>query len=229
MKKSLFFSMLAALMVLALSSCSLNEDLLKNMVGTYTDNDPDEKVTLQFYPSTDGETGRFIECRESLKDGEDSDGIEVNIHMTAFVTGTYKLTADQRLSYVYDLDEVAVFYDEDDMAAYVQRNIEYNDAHDNVWGYQGHEAAEIQEQLEANMKEVDLESWKEFYESENKDFKTLSYPDVKCDGKTFSFSASEGEKVTYTRVAEDMFKPDFFDEEEVEEIVDAAEKAGEAE
>ena len=110
MKKNVFFTMLATLMVLALTSCSLNEDLLKKMVGTYTDNDPDEKVTVQFYPSTDGETGRFIECRESLKNGEDSDGIEVNIHMTAFVTGTYKLTADQRLSYVYDLDMVEVFY-----------------------------------------------------------------------------------------------------------------------
>ena len=69
----------------------------------------------------------------------------------------------------------------------------------------------------------------EVYYYSDKDFKTLSYPDVKCDGKTFSFSASEGEKVTYTRVAEDMFKPDFFDEEEVEEMADAAEKAGEAE
>ena len=78
------------------------------------------------------------------------------------------------------------------------------------------------------MKEGDLESWKEFYESENKDFQTLSYPDVKCDGSTLSFSAS-GKTVTYTRVAEDMFESDFFDEKKVEEIVDAAEEAGEAE
>lgn len=228
MKKNVFFTMLATLMVLALSSCTTNEDLLKNMVGTYTDNDPDEKVTVQFYPSTDGQTGRFIECRQSLKDGEDSDGVEVNIHMTAFVTGTYKLSYDQRLSYVYDIDAVEVFYDDDDMAAYVQRNIEYNDAHDNVWGYQGHEPEEIQAQLEAGLNESDVESWKEFYESENKDFETLSYPDVKCDGSTLSFSAS-GKTVTYTRVAEDMFKPDFFDVEKVEEIADAAEEAGEAE
>ena len=228
MKKNLFFTMLASLMVLALSSCTDNAELLANMVGTYTDNDPDEKVTVQFYPSTDGKTGRFIECRESLVSGEDTDGIARDYHMTAYVTGTYTLSVDQRLSYKYDLDKVMVYYDSDEMAAYVQRNIEYNDANDNCFGYQGHTPEEIQEQLEANFTESDVDSWKEFYESENKDFETLSYPDVKCDGNTFSFSA-QGKTVTYTRVSEDMFDADFFDEDTVEEIAAEAEEKGEVE
>lgn len=228
MKKSFFFSVLTAVAVLALSSCTSNEEILKNMVGTYSDNDSEEKVTVQFYPSTDGQTGRFIECRESMIDGEDSDGILRDYHTSTYVTGTYTLTAEGRLSYQYDTEQVMVYYNTEEMAAYVQRNIEYNDANDNCFGYQGHTPEEIQEQLEENFRESDVESWKEFYESENKDFKTLSYKDVKCDGSTFSFKAGE-ESVVYTRVKEDMFEADFFDEEEVEEVAEAAEKAGEAE
>lgn len=229
MKKSLFFSMLAALMVLALSSCTDNKELLANMVGTYTDNDSDDKVTVQFYPSKDGHTGRFIERRESFFDGTDDDGIEMNFGMMTFVTGTFTLTDDCRLSYAYDTDAVEVYFDDEEFGAYVQRNIEFNAANGNKYDFEGHDFDEIKLFLEGNLMQPNKEDWAEFYESENKDFKTLSYFDVKCDGKTFSFSASEGEKVTYTRVAEDMFKPDFFDEEEVEEMADAAEKAGEAE
>lgn len=233
MKKNLFFSVMAAAVVMLLASCTDNKELLANMVGTYTDNDAEEKVTVQFYPSADEQTGKFVEKREVVLDGTDGDDIELNIKTTVYITGVYTLTADRRISYKYDLDKLAIFLDEEDMVGYTQRNIEFNDANGNCYEYQGKEMEDIVATLEAAVEEKQMEGWKEFYESENKDFETLSYKDVKCDGTTFSFDAN-GTVVVYTRLNENMFDDDFFDEkkgeeEKVEEIVDAAEAAGEAE
>lgn len=223
MRKNLLFTALAACLVL-LASCTDNKELLANMVGTYCDNDPDEKVTVQFYPSEDGHTGRFVECRSTLLDGEDADGIELNIHVNTYVTGTFTLTDERRLSYEYDTDKVMCYFDTEDMEAYAKRNIEYNDANNNCFAYQGEELSDIINTLDNLLTEKNVESWVEFFESENKDFKTLSYSDVNCDGSTFSFSAGD-EKVIYTRVKEDMFDADFFDSEK--EAADEEEKVAE--
>ena len=228
MKKNLFFSVMAAAVVMLLSSCTDNKELLANMVGTYTDNDSEEKVTVQFYPSTDGHTGNFIEKREVVLDGTDGDDIEMNIQTTVYISGKFTLTDDCRISYDYDLDKMAVFFDDEDMEGYAQRNIEFNDAHDICYKYPGEELESIVATLEGALEEKQLEGWKEFYESENKDFKTLSYKDVKCDGTTFSFDAN-GTKVVYTRLSEDMFDANFFDEDKAEQDADAAEAEGEAE
>lgn len=224
MRKNVIFTALAAMMVLVLASCTDNKELLANMVGTYTDNDPEEKVTIQFYPSTDGHTGRFIESREYLVDGDDNDGIEVNVHATAYITGTYTLTDERHLSYKYDIDELSIFYDTEEMEAYAQRNIDHNNANNNCFGYQGHSLQEVAETLSNSMANNASKSWTEFYEGENKDFETLSYGDVQCDGKTLTFNAG-GSRATYTRLAEDMFKADFFDEDKA----DAEEKPAEEE
>ena len=230
MKKSLFFTALAALMVLVFSSCTDNKELLANMVGTYCDNDPEETVTIQFYPSADGHTGRFIEVRTFFEDMSDGDDIEINVHGRVYITGTYTLTDERRLSYKYDLDDIGIFYDDDDMEAYADRNIAFNDANGNKYDYQGVDKADIIATLESMLEKPHVELWKEFYTSENKDFETLSYSDVQCDGKTFSYNANDT-RITYTREDEDMFDANFFDKEKNadSEGTEAAEEEAEAE
>ena len=147
MKKLSFLSALCAVMAMMLTSCTGNEELLQSMVGTWTDNDAEETVTIQFYPSTDGHTGKFIERRSYVMDGEDSDGIEMNIRCNTYITGTFTLTDERRLTYEYDLDKLTVMPEDEDMAGYTQRNIEYNNSHDNVFQFAGTEDAEVQEHL----------------------------------------------------------------------------------
>lgn len=209
----MFFSALCAMMAMMLMSCTDNKELLANMVGTYCDNDPESATTLQFYPSTDGHTGRFVEKTDFIVSDPDEDGIETNVHANVYITGTYTLTDERRLSYKYDTDEIVVRYDNDDLAAYADRNIEFNNANNDVHKIKDMSKEDVMAALESFLREADIKIWTEVYTDENKDFETQSYSDVQCDGKTFSFHAGDG-RVTYTREAEDMFEADLFDESE---------------
>ena len=220
MKKLSFLSALCAVMAMMLTSCTGNEELLQSMVGTWTDNDAEETVTIQFYPSTDGHTGKFIERRSYVMDGEDSDGIEMNIRCNTYITGTFTLTDERRLTYEYDLDKLTVMPEDEDMAGYTQRNIEYNNSHDNVFQFAGTEDAEVQEHLTNVLASGEEENWKEFYTNENKDFQSASYSDVKVEGNSFSYGVSGNQRVTFTRVDEDMFDANFFNEDSTDEAAE---------
>ena len=215
MKRNVFFATISALLVLALSSCTGNEQLLKDMVGTwdgttnvnYGDGTKAEaQQILQFFASEDGKTGKFIEVLNGSEADTDEDGIEYEVPYTTFIIGNYLVDEDGDLQLRYDLNTLSVFAHQDGIEDYAQKNYDYYNSGEVENMFDGATVADIAEFFQDNFQKHFMETWSSNYESENEAGDNSFYFGLKVEDGVLSYDTGDMGTVKFKKIA------DLFDE-----------------
>lgn len=164
MKKTLIITMLLTVVCVNLSCQNKNTDkqLAKDLIGTWEGSiyidDEEFPVDYQFFESTDGTTGNFIEIAYL----HEIDG-DFDIRYFAYVSGEYKVKDGQLSLTFFPESTYADPYDEDALAEYAAVLWEYyqEEGRRLLWEDQSELAVAVLETLE--------ETWSNVCESRNQE------------------------------------------------------------
>ena len=192
MKKFFLFAMLFAVASM-FTSCEdpdkkLVNDLKGTWSGTTTIDDDDLPVEYQFFESTDGHTGMFIEVTHlSILDTIDYTVYEVPYR--AYVGGSYSVK-DGWLSITYDSETSTIIFDEDVAYDYIAAFLDNaRERGDEDWM---NETPEDVTEYFINSRTEDIEDeWREMCDNFNKGKKD-GFSHLTVSPSKMSFSASDG-------------------------------------
>lgn len=197
MKKLLFISLLFTVACVSSSYKDQNADkqLVKNLIGTWNGSvyidDEEIPTDYQFFESTDGTTGHFVEISYL----HEYDG-DFDIRYFAYVSGEYSVK-DGRLSLTYYPETTdAEAYDDDYLMEYVAALMRYyqEEGKELLW--------DNDEELAGSVLEMLAEQWSEVCEERNEtgvNFNNLTVTEDKMN-----FVAGE-RALEFTKAEQDWF------------------------
>ena len=197
MKKILIITMLLTAVCIGSSCQDKNNDklLAKNLIGTWEGStyidDEEYPVDYQFFESTDGTTGNFIEIAYL----HEIDG-DFDIRYFIYASGEYAVK-DGRLSLTFFPETTyADPYDEDALGEYATA----------LWEYYQEEGRELLWEDESELAVAVLETWEETWSEvcKNRNLSGNNYSNLTISENKMSFVA-DNRALEFTRADHDWF------------------------
>jgi hypothetical protein len=204
MKKVLLFTMLIAVASLFTSCESSDSKLVKNLKGSWEGTTlvfgEETPVQYQFFESTDGKTGKFVEETEQYI-YDTINGEPFAIPYWAYVCGKYSVE-DGWLDFKYEPETSTILFDEDYVLGYINAFLE-NDRL-NGEGLWAEETPEDLTEYFLDTRSEDLgQEWSEICEEFN-NAEGDGFSNLTVDENTMSFAATDMDKIVFKRTT-DMF------------------------
>lgn len=211
MKRFLLFTMMLAV-VSMFTACEdtdaqLAEKLKGTWIGTTLINEEEHTMMYQFFESTDGKTGKFVEITRD-KYSEEVEGTEYELPCSVYVGGTYKID-EGWLSLTYAPKTAIIEMDDEELGAFADAYL-HSEKVQNDPDWAESTVEDIMDLYDQYIAEEEEGNWTDMYENLNAN-KNDGYSNLTIKDGKMSYKTGDAGVISFDST-DDIFKQYPFDE-----------------